>query len=1133
MVAEAPNPDAARGAGSIRLLEGDALDPLIQPQCALSVQLRRATGSIVGRTAELTAISQEVREAKTRLAAVTLEGEPGIGKTRLLVAAAEMASAAGFTTVAITADEEIRGPFLVARSLFAYGALRETAQGTPAETTLRRVAEAIAGKDEPGYESLSPDAKLLRAFDLAGIAVNTLANVKPLALLIDDVQWADDDTLRLLRYVVRSAADSPLFLFLSLRPDEFSTVTEAVNFVADMERMGLVRRLRVGRFTPVETGELLRQVLGGAIEGQSVAAMHAQSEGVPFIVEELARTHRDARTLQLIDAEWRLGRNAARLVPSAVRTLISRRAARLPKETLAVLGDAGVLGRSFSMRDLRAIRERASGPFPDDLADILRPAVDAGLLHEHPQGDAADYTFTHEQVREFAVNQLTPVQRRQAHGAVVDLLLENGEPAPEGLPMLARHALAAGDNARAARLSIQAASAALESNAAEEALRLVEEALPVVSSPEDRRSLLITRDNAYAALRRSAERLEGLAELGALAGAMGQRDLEVDVQLRRAAALRAAHDEDAAAELARRVRDRAAADGDAQAELRANLELGQALTKIPLGESFGMASSEVDMAAAEQAFGRAVELAEQVGDDRSLAAATRELGTLTIAKIRDWFVGELMAGHVIEFQRRLAGGESVDHVLSTSEIAPTVRQANAQFQRALEIYERLDDRRGVMSTVIAMAYITYAPVIHLTSSARHLEEIRRVTSRMNELVTESERARQELQMLFGVHVFARAKVVPDLLLARGEEAYRAAKLIGDQATEFNAAGGMAMALVELGDVAEGERWISLAAAVTASAPTPYRARQLELWRGRARAAAGDGAGLRRHLEQAVTMATARGGAAARTEAAAWLALEAARLGARAGDAELLGVAEEAADQVAGLAAVLSGHAPWGAYADAARAEVALARGDVTAAAAAGGAAMQKLEESMTEDAHLPALLSASRGVFAGAPPQIQAQVREWLQLTLSRIAQATVDDAVRVRWLRGPLGRELVELAGGLGDASTAESTAGARPQPATNGSQPATADDAEDRAILRLLTEGQTNREMAESMGITEAAVAEQLARVLGRLGASSRAEATSLAFRGFMVPSNLNAAARPDSRAAGTQAPTAAGSPAPAGAA
>src|SRR5262245_38897883 len=385
----------AAGPGtSIGIVAGDVLDPLVGPQCSLAVQLRRASGPVIGRSAELEAISQEVREASNRLAAVTVEGEPGIGKTRLLLAAADVAAANGFTCVSITADEEIRGPFLLARSLFASAAIRDMAAGTPAETAVARVVGAISGHDERGFETLSPDAKLLRAFDLAGVAISTLAGVRPLALLIDDVQWADDDTLRLLRYAVRSDADRPIFLFLTVRPDELATVTEAVNFIADMERMGLVRRLRPGRFGSVETGELLKRVLGGPVEAASAAAMHVQSEGVPFIVEELARTHREAGTLQQVDGEWRLGRNAARLVPSAVRTLIDRRAARLPGRTRAALGDAAILGRSFSLRDLRAIRERVGDGDIPSAANRDTYGEDGGagaLVASGPaSGDGAD-----------------------------------------------------------------------------------------------------------------------------------------------------------------------------------------------------------------------------------------------------------------------------------------------------------------------------------------------------------------------------------------------------------------------------------------------------------------------------------------------------------------------------------------------------------------------------------------------------------------------------------------------------------------------------------------------------------------------------------------------------------------------
>ena len=486
-----------------------------------------------------------------------------------------------------------------------------------------------------------------------------------------------------------------------------------MNFVADMERMGLVRRLRPGRFSSVETAELLKRVLGGPVEPSSATAMHVQSEGVPFIVEELARTHREAGTLQQIDGTWRLGRNAARLVPSAVRTLIDRRAARLPAPTRAALGDAAILGRSFSLRDLRAIQARigpsvagsaAATGETDQLADDLGPAVQAGLLLPQSAGEPADYTFTHEQVRQFAAAQLSAARRRQVHAAVVDLLLDGGDPGPAGLPMLAQHALAADDTVRAARFSIDAATAALASNAPEEALRLVEQALPVVSSPEDRRVLLATRDDAFAVLRKTDERLDGLAELAALAEAMRDPAIEIDVQLRRASALRMNHDEDEAAELARRALARAADRGDAATELRATLELGQALLRTPIGESLGAVAIEVDLDAAESAYRRAIELAEQVGDDRSLAAALREIGMIQFARARSWFADEVLAGRGMPWLEAVTAGGEVEDLLLASAIGPLVEEIADVLERALAIYERIGDRTGVMSTVIAMAY---------------------------------------------------------------------------------------------------------------------------------------------------------------------------------------------------------------------------------------------------------------------------------------------------------------------------------------------------------------------------------------------------------------------------------------------
>ena len=117
---------------------------------------------------------------------------------------------------------------------------------------------------------------------------------------------------------------------------------------------------------------------------------------------------------------------------------------------------------------------------------------------------------------------------------MVELLLEGGDPSPAGLPMLAQHALAAGDTERAAQFSIDAAKAALESERARRRRSASSTRhCPVVSTPADRRTLLATRDDAFAVLRRPSDRLQGLAELGALSEALRDPALEFDVQLRR------------------------------------------------------------------------------------------------------------------------------------------------------------------------------------------------------------------------------------------------------------------------------------------------------------------------------------------------------------------------------------------------------------------------------------------------------------------------------------------------------------------------------------------------------------------------------------------------------------------------
>ena len=512
---------------------------------------------------------------------------------------------------------------------------------------------------------------------------------------------------------------------------------------------------------------------------------------------------------------------------------------------------------------------------------------------------------------------------------------------------------------------------------------------------------------------------------------------------------------------------------------------------VPIGEGYTMSPNDADLDGAEEVYRVAAEIAEEIGDQAALAAATRELGVVALSHGRAWFVEQAMAGQGMQYMARVAGGESLPDILKTLPIAPVMREAQQRFERALEMYERAGDRRGAMSSIIGLAYTSWAPDIHFGSGAgRHIEEIRRLASRMDTMTKESERALAEAQMLYGAHVFARAKGVPDLAISRGEEAYKQARVIGDRSLEFLSAGGTALGYVDVGDVEEAAQWLDRAAATATEAPTPFRARMLEEWRGMVRAAAGDATGMRTHLERAVKLATEQGLSAARCEALAMLALEAARFGAETNDDALLKLAEESATEAKSLAGILPGHTPWGAQCDAAVALVELARGHGEQAVQHAMGAVAALQSSLHEDTHFEIVVPVAKVVMAAGAEAEREPVQFFIRLFLAMVGQRTLDEDVRGKWFRGPTGRQLVELAGSL-EGMTMQPVAG-------NGQ--ARVDEGEAQ-LLRLLTEGLTNREIAERLGEDEVTIARRLGEMYARIGAPSRSEATAYAFRERVV--------------------------------
>jgi hypothetical protein len=980
--------DAATGRPSreVRDASAEAFDPASP----------RSVGPIVGRSKEQQVISEQlVAVPVSGLRAVVLEGEAGIGKTRMLEAVVDLAREAStpYLTLDVAADEELRGPFLLFRSLLSSPRMTAVAREAMALEPLDRARDAISG-GSTGRENLSPQEQMLRIFDEVASAISALTRERPLALLLDDLQWADEDSTQLIRYLVRTLPTAPIFLLITVRP--YSESSSAVGkLIADLDRMRVTQVLRLQRFTRMETAELLQNVLGYPVEEEALHSLHARSEGVPFFIEELARAYRESDALQLMDGTWTMTRLSGPAVPSSIQSLIERRLAQLSEDCRGLLADAGVLGRRFKLADLAPVLAhiRREPEKPEwELAEELDMAVELGLLVDEADNSAYDFTFSHDQIRESLLADL-PRRRQQAiHGAITEMLAaREGE---ADLSMLAYHSMKAGDAEKAVPSALAAARAALAVSAPEESIRLIDGTLPAASEPADRIEMLKVKDDALDLLDRGMERIANLAEMTALTGAVTSPALESDVKLRRASASRAIEDFDTAVDLAGQVRETAAELGDLDLELRACLELGQALTRCALGEGY-WPLTELDLDPPDQAFTRALEIARESGDRAREAMALRELAVIEAGRAR-----ELALAAVQE-------GASRFDVLA---MGPTIfAGAKELAEQAFKIFEEIGDQRGAMSALISMAYA------HITDPTAHgmagrIEHIRALHNSRKGQVTDTQRTTEDALMLYSIHTYARLNAQPDLALERGREAFEAARTLGDRWLEALAAGGLALAYASFGGNEDSSAWLERAATAAMTVPSTSMARRVAMWRGACAAARGEAEEVRRYFEQAAELAGTKN-AAGRAEALCALAIESCKLWAIDSDPALLDRARKAAEDTLEAVGLLPGGTPWESVAHSVMAVVADQENRPEDAADEARIALSTLD-GLTHILHFINVLWAAGRVLVGQQaPETEALTHQIAQ-GLGYLSMNMTNPEIRARWFGVETHRELTELAG-------------------------------------------------------------------------------------------------------------------------
>ena len=368
-----------------------------------------------------------------------IEGESGVGKTRLAEAALARLSRSGAQVIVARPHPGEQG--------LAYGVvaavLREAigaAAGEIPDPLRGDAARLLPELGVPPSTSLEEPGARLRFLESISHLIGDPFASEAGVLFIDDLHWCDPASLEVLRYLSRRIDRFRLLLLCARRTDE-PDPGRRLHRLVELGKRVVLDRLSLEAVVELATARGLDPTVGERV--------FSESEGLPLFVAELLLTNDPGGTQSI----------------GGVRAMLEARLDAVGETSAQVLGAAAVMGRSFDADELRAV----SGRSEEEIALALEELSARGLIIEHEDG----YYFSHERLRSIVEERIGRARRRLLHGrAAQDLQTRHGDHA-----IIARHLELAGDDLRAAAEYVAAGDRARLLSARAEAIAHYEAAL--------------------------------------------------------------------------------------------------------------------------------------------------------------------------------------------------------------------------------------------------------------------------------------------------------------------------------------------------------------------------------------------------------------------------------------------------------------------------------------------------------------------------------------------------------------------------------------------------------------------------------------------------------------------------------
>jgi DNA-binding CsgD family transcriptional regulator/tetratricopeptide (TPR) repeat protein len=432
----------------------------------------RTATTLVGRDKELRQLEGAVRDARAaRGTVLVIEGEAGIGKTRLLTEATARFTGPGDIVVRGQAVELSGGdlPYGVVADMLRDLRRLHTGVGRTLEPTVRAslgdLLTTLTGGEAPRL-----DRGLL--LDSLVTLVETLGHGRLLWWMVEDLHWSDTSSRDVLRYLIRALGPAQVLVTMTVRTGEAWSGSLS-QFVAETVRFPRVSRMELGPLTAPEVVVQVRQLAGGPVGPAVVDRVRRLGEGIPFWTEELVLGGIEGRGP----------------VPDSVRGLIETRLLRLDETARRVVEAVSVVDRAD-----HAMLTRVCGLTEDEVEQACATAV-----HHHVlvvSEDRSGYRFRHALLREAVADGLLPGRRRRLHRAWADEL-DNAASVDDSSAFrieAAHHWARAGDPTRALTASYSAARVAEQASGQFEEAQLLSRVLQLWGQVDRAESMLsVTR----------------------------------------------------------------------------------------------------------------------------------------------------------------------------------------------------------------------------------------------------------------------------------------------------------------------------------------------------------------------------------------------------------------------------------------------------------------------------------------------------------------------------------------------------------------------------------------------------------------------------------------------------------------